>query len=156
RSFLAKLIADHAVRIDGSPSDKSSQRVSAGQLVELDVPPPAPTEVISQDLPLEILFEDPQIVVINKPAGLVLHPAAGHADRTLVNALLFHVKDLSGIGGELRPGIVHRLDKDTSGVMIIAKNDAAHRALASAWRDARKEYMAIVYGHPKKDRGTIE
>lgn len=156
RSFLAKLIADRAVRVDGTPSEKSSQRVSEGQLVELDVPPPAASDVISQDLPLEILFEDAQIVVINKPAGLVVHPAAGHADRTLVNALLFHVKDLSGIGGELRPGIVHRLDKDTSGVMVIAKNDAAHRALAAAWRDARKEYLAIVYGRPKKDRGTIE
>ena len=156
RSFLAKLIAERAVRIDGAPAEKSSQRVTAGQVVELDVPPPAPSGVTSQDLPLEILFEDADIVVVDKPAGLVVHPAAGHADRTLVNALLFHVKDLSGIGGELRPGIVHRLDKDTSGVMVIAKNDAAHRALTSAWRDARKEYMAIVYGRPKKDRGTIE
>ena len=156
RSFLAKLIADRAVRIDGAPAEKSSQRVSAGQRVELDVPPPAPSGVASQDIPLTIIFEDADIVVIDKPAGLVVHPAAGHADRTLVNALLFHVKDLSGVGGELRPGIVHRLDKDTSGVMVIAKNDAAHRTISSAWRDARKEYMAIVYGRPKKDRGTIE
>ena len=156
RSFLAKLIADRAVRVDAAPAEKSSQRVSAGQVVELDVPPPAPSEVMSQDLPLKILFEDADMVVVDKPAGLVVHPAAGHADRTLVNALLFHVKDLSGVGGELRPGIVHRLDKDTSGVMVIAKNDVTHRALTSAWRDARKVYMAIVYGHPKKDRGTIE
>jgi len=156
RSFLAKLIADRSVRIDARPAEKPSQRVSAGQVVELDVPPPTPTDVTSQDLPLKILFEDAGIVVVDKPAGLVVHPAAGHADRTLVNALLFHVKDLSGVGGELRPGIVHRLDKDTSGVMVVAKNDGAHRALASAWRDARKEYMAIVYGHTKKDRGTIE
>jgi 23S rRNA pseudouridine1911/1915/1917 synthase len=156
RSFLAKLIADRAVRLDSTPAEKPSLRVSAGQTVELDVPPPAPGDVMSQDIPLTILFQDADIVVVDKPAGLVVHPAAGHADRTLVNALLFHIKDLSGVGGELRPGIVHRLDKDTSGVMVIAKNDVAHRALASAWRDARKEYMAIVYGHPKKDRGTIE
>jgi 23S rRNA pseudouridine1911/1915/1917 synthase len=97
-------------------------------------------------------------VVIDKPAGLVVHPAAGHADRTLVNALLFHVRDLSGIGGELRPGIVHRLDKDTSGVMVIAKNDDAHRKLTAAWStDAvRKEYVAIVYGTPSQMRGTID
>lgn len=156
RSFLAKLIGDGAVRIDATPAEKSSQRVSAGQVVELDVPPPAQSDVISQDLPLKILFQDSNIVVIDKPAGLVVHPAAGHVDHTLVNALLFHIQDLSGVGGELRPGIVHRLDKDTSGVMVIAKTDAAHRALASAWRDARKEYLAIVYGRPKKDRGTID
>jgi 23S rRNA pseudouridine1911/1915/1917 synthase len=156
RSFVVKLIDDGRVRIDGVVVEKSSQRVAAGQEVEVDVPPPAATDVVSQDLPLNILFADAGIVVIDKPAGLVVHPAAGHSDRTLVNALLFHVKDLSGIGGELRPGIVHRLDKDTSGVMVIAKNDAAHRAIAAAWRDARKEYLAIVYGKPKKDRGTIE
>src|SRR5207253_8061216 len=120
--------------------------------------PPAPTEVLSQDLPLKILFEDAGIVVIDKPAGLVVHPAAGHADGTLVNALLFHVKDLSGIGGELRPGIVHRLDKDTSGVMIIAKHDEAHRRLTAAWNTDRvsKEYLALVYGTPAEERGTID
>ena len=156
RSFVTKMISDGRVRIEGVAAEKSSHRVRAGQLVELDVPPVADSEVVSQDLPLEILFEDADIVVINKPPGLVVHPAAGHADHTLVNALLFHVKDLSGIGGELRPGIVHRLDKDTSGVMVIAKNDIAHRRLATQWRDARKEYLAIVYGKPKRDRGTIE
>jgi len=156
RSFLAKLIDDGRVRIDGAPAQKHSQRVRAGQSVEIDVPPPAAAEIVSQDLPIKILYDDEDIVVIDKPAGLVVHPAAGHSDRTLVNALLFHVKDLSGIGGELRPGIVHRLDKDTSGVMVIAKNDAAHRALASAWKNVKKEYLAIVYGRPKQDRGTIE
>jgi 23S rRNA pseudouridine1911/1915/1917 synthase len=156
RSFVTKMISDGHVRIEGVAAEKSSHRIRAGQLVELDVPPVADTEVVSQNLPLEILFEDADIVVINKPPGLVVHPAAGHADRTLVNALLFHVKDLSGIGGELRPGIVHRLDKDTSGVMVIAKNDIAHRHLAAQWRDAQKEYLAIVYGKPKRDRGTIE
>jgi 23S rRNA pseudouridine1911/1915/1917 synthase len=156
RSFVTKMISDGRVRIEGVAAEKSSHRVRAGQLVELDVPPVADSEAVSQDLPLEILFEDADIVVINKPPGLVVHPAAGHADHTLVNALLFHVKDLSGIGGQLRPGIVHRLDKDTSGVMVIAKNDIAHRRLAAEWRDARKEYLAIVYGNPKRDRGTIE
>ena len=121
-------------------------------------PPPAPATAVSQEIPLTILLEDDDLVVIDKPAGLVVHPAAGHADGTLVNALLFHVRDLSGIGGELRPGIVHRLDKDTSGVMVIAKNDDAHRKLTAAWStDAvRKEYIAIVYGTPRQPRGTID
>jgi 23S rRNA pseudouridine1911/1915/1917 synthase len=156
RTFLAKLIDDGRVRVDDNPATKSSARIATGQRVAIDVPPPAPSEIVSQDLPLTILFEDDDLVVIDKPVGLVVHPAAGHADRTLVNALMFHVKNLSGVGGELRPGIVHRLDKDTSGVMIIAKNDAAHRSLTAAWPDVRKEYLAIVYGKPKKDRGTIE
>jgi 23S rRNA pseudouridine1911/1915/1917 synthase len=156
RTFLAKLIDDGRVRVDDNPATKSSTRIATGQRVAIDVPPPAPSEIVSQDLPLTILFEDDDLVVIDKPAGLVVHPAAGHADRTLVNALMFHVKNLSGVGGELRPGIVHRLDKDTSGVMVIAKNDTAHRSLTAAWPNVRKEYLAIVYGKPKKDRGTIE
>ena len=156
RSYLAKLIDDGRVRIDGARAEKSSLRVAAGQSVEIDVPPPAESPLVSQDLPLKILYDGDDIVVVDKPPGLVVHPAAGHADRTLVNALLFHVKNLSGIGGELRPGIVHRLDKDTGGVMVIAKTDAAHRALAAEWRNAKKEYLAIVYGKPKKDRGTID
>ena len=133
-------------------------RVAAGQRVEIEIPPPAPSGVASQDLPLTILFEDDDLVIIDKPAGVVVHPAAGHSDRTLVNALLFHVRNLSGIGGEVRPGIVHRLDKDTSGVMVIAKNDAAHRKLAAEWGTdrVRKEYLAIVYGTPKQQRATIE
>ncbi|HYS56218.1 MAG TPA: RluA family pseudouridine synthase [Thermoanaerobaculia bacterium] len=156
RSFLAKLIADGHVTINDRAALKASERVIAGERVALDVPPPSPTEIIKQNLPLTILFEDADLAVIDKPPGLVVHPAAGHADRTLVNALLFHVKNLSGVGGELRPGIVHRLDKDTSGVMVIAKNDSAHRTLTEAWPKIRKEYLAIVYGKPKSDRGTIE
>ena len=158
RSFVARLIEDGHVVLDGQVVTKPSLRISAGQEVDLDVPPPAAATAASQDLPLTILFEDDDLVVVDKPAGLVVHPAAGHSDGTLVNALLFHVRDLSGVGGELRPGIVHRLDKDTSGVMVIAKNDAAHRALTSAWNtDAvRKEYLAIVYGTPTPARGTID
>jgi len=158
RSFVARLIEDGYVSIDGNVVTKPSLRVSAGQRVDVDVPPPAPAAAASQDIPLAILFEDDDLVVVDKPAGLVVHPAAGHSDGTLVNALLFHVRDLSGVGGELRPGIVHRLDKDTSGVMVIAKNDEAHRMLTAAWNTerVRKEYLAIVYGTPAPPRGTID
>jgi 23S rRNA pseudouridine1911/1915/1917 synthase len=158
RSFLARLIANGHVTVDGKTARKASFRVSAGQRVDVEVPPATAWPVLPQELPLMILYNDNDVVVIDKPAGLVVHPAAGHADRTLVNALLFYVDGLSGIGGEQRPGIVHRLDKDTSGVMVIAKNDAAHRALTAVWgtESVRKEYSAIVYGTPKKDRGTID
>jgi 23S rRNA pseudouridine1911/1915/1917 synthase len=158
RSALAALIDAGHVSIDGAVATKVSRRVSTGELVNVDIPPPAASTVVSQEIPLHIIYEDADMVVIDKPAGLVVHPAAGHADGTLVNALAFHVKDLSGIGGELRPGIVHRLDKDTSGVMVIAKNDTTHRALTAAWNtDAvRKEYLAVVYGTPAASKGTID
>ena len=158
RNFLARLIEEGRVTLDGRPAPRPSIRVAQGQNATVDIPAPSPASAQSQEMPLSILFEDSDLVVIDKPAGMVVHPAAGHADRTLVNALLFHVRDLSGIGGELRPGIVHRLDKDTSGVMVIAKNDAAHRKLTAAWpTDAvRKEYVAIVYGTPSQMRGTID
>ena len=158
RSALARLVELGHVRIDTNEVRKTSHRLSAGQTVEVEFPAPAPSAIESQDLPLTILFEDHDIVVIDKPAGLVVHPAAGHTDGTLVNALLFHVRDLSGVGGEIRPGIVHRLDKDTSGVMIIAKNDETHRKLTAEWNTdkIRKEYLAIVYGAPDPERGTID
>jgi 23S rRNA pseudouridine1911/1915/1917 synthase len=116
--------------------------------VIVDVPPPAPAAAQPQALPLDIVYEDADLVVIDKAAGMVVHPAAGHADGTLVNALLHHVDDLSGVGGELRPGIVHRLDKGTSGLMVVAKHDAAHEALASQFeeRHVEKEYTALVWG----------
>ncbi|MGZ5440657.1 MAG: RluA family pseudouridine synthase [Thermoanaerobaculia bacterium] len=158
RNFLANLVTEGRVRIDGAPAAKPSQRVESGQRLEIDVPDALPAGIASQDLPLTVLYEDADVAVIDKPAGLVVHPAAGHADGTLVNALLFHVKDLSGIGGEIRPGIVHRLDKDTSGVMIIAKHDAAHRRLTGDWNTerVRKEYVALVYGTPSSERGTVD
>jgi 23S rRNA pseudouridine1911/1915/1917 synthase len=158
RSALATLIEAGHVSVDGAVITKVSRRVAAGEAVTVEIPPPAPSTVISQEIPLHILHEDENLIVIDKPPGLVVHPSAGHADGTLVNALIFHVTDLSGIGGELRPGIVHRLDKDTSGVMVIAKNDATHRALTSAWNtDAvRKEYIAVVYGTPSESKGTID
>lgn len=158
RSFLVKLIESGSVRINAQTARKSSQRVDEGHQVEVEIPAAAPSTVEAQDLPLTVLYEDADLVVIDKPAGLVVHPAAGHADQTLVNALLFRIKDLSGIGGEIRPGIVHRLDKDTSGVMVIAKNDETHRALTAAWNTdrVRKEYLALVYGTPSEPRGTID
>jgi 23S rRNA pseudouridine1911/1915/1917 synthase len=158
RSSLARLIENGHVRIDTNEVRKTSHRVAAGDQVEVDFPPPAPTEIASQDLPLSVIYEDDDLIVIDKPAGLVVHPSAGHADQTLVNALLFHVRDLSGIGGELRPGIVHRLDKDTSGVMVIAKHDDAHRKLTADWNTdrIRKEYLALVYGTPDPPRGTVD
>jgi 23S rRNA pseudouridine1911/1915/1917 synthase len=158
RNFLANLVTDGNVAVDGTPAKKTSQRVESGQRVTIEVPEAAPSPLASQDIPLTVLHEDADVVVVDKPAGLVVHPAAGHADQTLVNALLFHVKDLSGVGGELRPGIVHRLDKDTSGVMIIAKHDDAHRKLTANWNSdrVRKEYVAIVYGTPSEERGTID
>ncbi|HXI13483.1 MAG TPA: RluA family pseudouridine synthase [Thermoanaerobaculia bacterium] len=158
RSRLARLISEGRVTLDGAPVIKSSTHVALGQWIELDLPEASATRVLAQDLPLEIVFQDSDIVVINKPAGLVVHPSAGHAEGTLVNALLHHVRDLSGIGGEIRPGIVHRLDKDTSGLMVIAKNDRAHQGLTSVWNSdaVRKEYLAIVYGTPKQPAGVIE
>src|SRR5688572_10181770 len=158
RSALARLVADGQVSINGQRAAKPSQKVETGQNIEVIFPPPVPSTVEPQDIRVNILFDDADVVVIDKPAGLVVHPAAGHSDQTLVNALLFHIRDLSGIGGELRPGIVHRLDKDTSGVMVIAKHDAAHRALSAAWGTdrVRKEYLAIVYGTPKESRGIID
>ena len=158
RSALARLVEGGHVAVDTRQATKTSQRVELGQHIEVDFPDPAPSAIESQDIPIAVLYEDVDLVVIDKPAGLVVHPAAGHPDQTLVNALLFHVKDLSGVGGELRPGIVHRLDKDTSGVMIIAKNDETHRKLSSEWNSerVRKEYLALVYGTPSKDRGTVD
>jgi 23S rRNA pseudouridine1911/1915/1917 synthase len=126
--------------------------------VRIEPPEPAAATASSQDIPLTLLYDDADLVVVDKPAGLVVHPAAGHADGTLVNALLFHVADLSGIGGELRPGIVHRLDKDTSGVLIVAKNDETHRRLTAVWNtdSVVKEYIAITYGTPSPSSGTID
>jgi 23S rRNA pseudouridine1911/1915/1917 synthase len=158
RSNLARLIDEGRVTVDGAAVTRSSVRLASGQRVVIEVPPPKPSATVSQDLPLEVLYEDADIAVIAKPAGLVVHPSAGHSDNTLVNALLFHVKDLSGVGGELRPGIVHRLDRETSGVMIVAKSDAAHRFLTEVWNTdrVRKEYLALVYGTPDPESGTID
>ncbi|MCM2316934.1 MAG: RluA family pseudouridine synthase [Thermoanaerobaculia bacterium] len=158
RSSLARLVSEGRVSIGGTVVDKSSHTVCAGDSIVLEIPDPAPSGTPAQDLPLRIVYQDADIVVVDKPAGLVVHPAAGHADSTLVNALLHHVRDLSGVGGQTRPGIVHRLDKDTSGLLVVAKNDAAHRALSSAWATPKvvKQYLALVYGTPRLQSGSID
>jgi 23S rRNA pseudouridine1911/1915/1917 synthase len=148
RSQLQRLIADGCVRVRGAVAKKPNTVVHEGERVEVDVPAPQPSALTPEPLDLDILYQDPDVAVLNKPAGMVVHPGAGHASGTLVNALLHHVDDLSGIGGELRPGIVHRLDRGTSGVMVIAKNDAAHQELARQFhdREIEKEYIALVWG----------
>jgi len=153
RSQIQKLIKDGHV---SGPLRvlRASAAVRAGQTFTIDIPAPIEATAVAEDLPLDILYEDTDVVVIDKPAGMVVHPAAGHRGGTVVNALLFHVDDLSGIGGELRPGIVHRLDRGTSGVMIAAKTDAAHRELARQFhdREVEKEYVALVWGLVQQGR----
>lgn len=146
RSQLQKLIKDG--RVSGIKGLRASTAVKAGQRFVIELPEPEPATAVAENLPLTILYEDADVIVIDKPAGMVVHPGAGHTSGTLVNALLHHVDDLSGIGGELRPGIVHRLDRGTSGVMIAAKNDAAHQELSRQFhdREVEKEYIALVWG----------
>jgi 23S rRNA pseudouridine1911/1915/1917 synthase len=151
RSRLQALIGAGRVRLDRAPV-RAAQRVRAGQSAVVTVPPPAPAEPQPEDIPLRVVYEDDCLLVLDKPAGLVVHPGPGTARGTLVNALLARVSDLSGVGGVLRPGIVHRLDKGTSGLMLVAKNDAAHGALARqfASRTVKKEYLALVHGVPAR------
>ena len=147
RSQIQRLIKDGLVKVGGHDT-KANYAVRAGDIVVVDVPEPAPATPQPEALPIDVLFEDADIIVVNKPAGMVVHPAPGHAGGTLVNALLHHVDDLSGVGGELRPGIVHRLDRGTSGVMVVAKHDASHREMARQFhdREVEKEYVALVWG----------
>jgi 23S rRNA pseudouridine1911/1915/1917 synthase len=148
RSQIQRLIEEGHVLLARVKVVKANTAVQVGDVITIDVPTPAPATPEAEDLPIDILFDDEDIVVVNKPAGMVVHPGAGHAAGTLVNALLHHVDGLSGIGGEVRPGIVHRLDKGTSGVMVVAKNDAAHQELARQFhdREVEKEYVALVWG----------
>ncbi|MCJ8500464.1 RluA family pseudouridine synthase [Desulfatitalea alkaliphila] len=157
RSRAAALVRQGAIQVDGA-SRKPSYKVTPGDTIAGCIPPPTIPDLMPEPLPLDVLFEDESLIVIAKPAGLVVHPAAGHADGTLVNALLHHCPDLAGIGGERRPGIVHRLDKDTSGVMVVAKNDAAHQALSDQFkaRHIQKRYLALVWGSPGENCGTID
>jgi 23S rRNA pseudouridine1911/1915/1917 synthase len=147
RSFVQKLIEDGRITIAGREA-RPNLSMREGDRVLVDVPEVAPSTVSSEALPLDVLYQDADLAVINKPSGLVVHPGAGHASGTLVNALLHHITDLSGIGGESRPGIVHRLDRGTSGVMVIAKNDSAHQELSRQFQDreVEKEYVALVWG----------
>jgi len=157
RSAAAKLIADGLVTVNGRPAHKNT-RLEARDEIAYEIPAPKPTETVAEDIPLDIIYEDDDLLVINKPSGMVVHPAAGNPDGTLVNALLYHCGDsLSGIGGEMRPGIVHRIDKDTSGLLVVAKNDATHRALSAdlAVHDVRRTYHALVRGGFREDSGTV-
>jgi 23S rRNA pseudouridine1911/1915/1917 synthase len=153
RSQIQKLIKDGHVS-GGLKGLRPSTPVKAGQRYHIEIPEPVAVAAEAEDLPLPILYEDSDIVVVDKPAGMVVHPGAGHASGTVVNALLYHVDDLSGVGGELRPGIVHRLDRGTSGVMVAAKNDAAHQELARQFhdREVEKEYVALVWGLVQQGR----
>ena len=158
RSAAQKLIADGNVRLNGSPARKN-HRLRVGDSVELTIPELREVDIAPKQMPLDIVYEDEDVAVINKPKGLVVHPAAGHQDDTLVNGLLYAMGDsLSGINGELRPGIVHRIDKDTSGLLAIAKNDLAHTVLASQLKDhsMARTYEAVVCGSFKEDRGTVD
>ena len=158
RSQAARLIAEGRVRVNGKPAAKSA-RLSGGETVTVDVPQLRETALPPQDIPLDVVYEDDDVIVVNKPTGLVVHPAPGHPDGTLVNALLHHCGDsLSGIGGEKRPGIVHRIDRDTSGLIIAAKNDAAHLALSTQLKDhsLSRTYECLVTGNMKQDSGTVD
>jgi 23S rRNA pseudouridine1911/1915/1917 synthase len=156
RSRIQKLIEEGAVRLSGA-SARRSHLVHAGDVVEIEVPEPRAAALEPEEIPLSILYEDEHLLAIDKPAGLVVHPAPGHASGTLVNALLHHVRDLKGVGGELRPGIVHRLDRDTSGVLLVAKSDLAHASLSRQMkkRTMRKEYLALVAGVPRVRKGEV-
>ena len=158
RSAAQKLLEKGAVTIAGRPA-KKNEKTTPGMTVEIELPDPEPIDVLPQNIPLDVVYEDADVIVINKPVGLVVHPAPGHPDGTLVNALLYHCGDsLSGINGQLRPGIVHRIDRDTSGLIIAAKNDKAHLALAEQLQDhsLARVYEAVVHGNFREDEGTVD
>lgn len=157
RSLAGSLIRSGAIRV-GDTARKASYKVRTGDVVSGSLPEPEPSPLTAEDIPLAVLFEDRHMIVVNKPAGLVVHPAPGHPGGTLVNALLHHCPDLAGIGGQMRPGIVHRLDKDTSGVMVVAKHQKAHDALSAMFHDREtdKRYIALVYGNPEAARGQVD
>ena len=158
RSAAQKLLEEGHVLCQGRPL-KKNDRLKPGDQVAVCIPDPTPVELLPQDIPLEVVYEDEDVIVVNKPVGMVVHPAPGHPDGTLVNALLFHCgQSLSGINGQLRPGIVHRIDRDTSGLIIAAKNDAAHQALSAQMsvHSIHRVYHAVVYGNLKEDEGFVE
>jgi 23S rRNA pseudouridine1911/1915/1917 synthase len=157
RSRIQKFVDEGFAKLNGKVCSKAARKVLHNDIVELDIPAPKKTEILREDIALDVVYEDKDLIVINKPAGMVVHPAQGHRSGTLVNALLGHCKDLSGIGGVERPGIVHRLDKETSGLIVIAKNDNAHSVLSNAFKNRRieKKYLALVHGIVKEDKGTI-
>lgn len=157
RSAAQKLLDDGRVTLSGKPV-KKNYKLCEHDAFEVELPEPEAIDVLPENIPLDIVYEDSDVIVINKPKGLVVHPAAGHASGTLVNALLYHCHDLSGINGELRPGIVHRIDMDTSGLLVAAKNDFAHQALAAQLEDhtLARTYECIVCGKVRNDSGTVD
>ncbi len=156
RSFIKNLIEKDEVSVNGA-SVKAGYSLKVNDEIEVNIPEPIPTDVLPEDIPLDIVYEDSDLLVINKPQGMVVHPSSGCYTGTLVNALLYHIKDLSGINGELRPGIVHRLDKDTAGLLLVAKNDFAHASLAEQIKEksCKRIYNALVFGSLKDDKGNI-
>lgn len=158
RTRLQTLIREGCVLVDGVVAGKAGLRLSGGETVAVTIPEAAPSGLIAEDIPLDVIFENADVLVVNKPAGLVVHPAHGHASGTLVNAAIAHAPDLESIGGELRPGVVHRLDKDTSGLILIAKNEASMHAIQRQFkrREVSKTYLALVDGHPPTPTGRIE
>jgi 23S rRNA pseudouridine1911/1915/1917 synthase len=150
RSRLQGLIHDGFISVDDIIPGKAGFQLKAGQVVKVTIPPPQPTGIQAEQIPLKIIFENEDLMVVDKPAGMVVHPGAGHASHTLVNAALAHAPDMAGISGEIRPGVVHRLDKDTSGLILVAKNDKAHQYLQEQFksRKVNKTYLALVDGHP--------
>lgn len=157
RSYIKKLIDGGAVLVNGACA-KANQKLKTGDTVEMTFSPPVDVDITPENIPLDIVYEDKDILVINKAKGMVVHPAPGNESGTLVNAVMFHTKDLSGIGGEMRPGIVHRLDKLTSGLIVVAKNDMAHRSLAEQIKahTAHRVYLAVVEGNLKEDCGRVD
>ncbi|MCK5825990.1 MAG: RluA family pseudouridine synthase [Desulfuromusa sp.] len=157
RSQLKKLINSGQITLNGVAT-KASSKLKGGESIQVDLPPPEPIEALPEPIPLDVLYEDQDLIVINKPAGMVVHPAAGHPHGTLVNALLYHCQDLAGIGGDLRPGIVHRIDKDTAGVIVATKNDQSHQHLAAQFKDhsIKRRYLALIHGALDNHSGTID
>ena len=158
RSHIKKLVSDGCVNVNGQVVSKAGTILKAGDVVGVDVKEPQKISTEAENIPLDIVYEDDDLLVVNKPQGLVVHPCTSTKNGTLVNALLFHIKNLSGINGQLRPGIVHRLDKDTSGLLVVAKNDFAHNSLAEQIKQktAKREYLAVLEGNLKDDEGRIE
>lgn len=158
RSFIQKMIGGERVSVNGTAA-RASYKVRQGDLVEFELPEAVEPRILAENIPLDILYEDQDVIVVNKPKGMVVHPAAGHYSGTLVNALMYHCGEgLSGINGVMRPGIVHRIDMDTTGSVIVCKNDAAHRAIAEQFKEhsITRRYQALCYGVLKEDQGTID
>ena len=159
RSFIQKLVAGQQVRVNGELKEEKKYKVRTGDVVEMNIPEPAPADnVLPEEIPLDIVYEDEDVAVINKPRGMVVHPAPGNETGTMVNGLLYHFRDLSSVGGVIRPGIVHRIDKDTSGLIMVAKNDKAHLSLSEQLKvhSITRVYRAIVWNNFREDEGTVD